>query len=118
MPSLPMTSSSSVQTSSRIQHRHKIPPPTPNSLTNIPIMHATYMSSLARLFDAVQIIDAIARQVEDPGLKASDKTHVGLEFCVRNAAEFFSFYIIRFVMTDVCILVDKFLKRGAEWTMV
>lgn len=118
MPSLPMTSSSSVQTSSRINnHKHKIPPPTPSSLANVPVMHATYMSSLARLFDAVQILDAIARQVEDPGLKASDKTHVGLEFCVRNAAEFFSFYIIRFVMADVCILVDKFLKRGAEWVM-
>ena len=118
MPSLPMTSSGSVQTSSRVNnHRYKIPPPTPNSLTNIPVMHATYMSSLARLFDAVQILDAIARQVEDPGLKASNQTHVGLEFCIRTAAEFFSFYIIRFVMADVCVLVDKFLKRGAEWVM-
>lgn len=118
MPSLPMTSSSSVQTSSRgHNHRHKIPPPTPTQLSNIPVMHATYMSSLARLFDAVQILDAITRQVEDPGLKASNKTHVGLELSVRSAAEFFAFYIVRFVMADISILVDKFLKRGAEWVL-
>ena len=118
MPSLPMTSSISVQTSSRgHNHRHKIPPPSPNQLANIPVMHATYMSSLARLFDAVQIMDAIARQVEDPGLKASDPNHVGLELSIRSAAEFFAFYIIRFVMGDISILVDKFLKRGAEWVL-
>jgi hypothetical protein len=118
MPSLPMTSSSSVQTSSRgNNHRHKIPPPSPTQLANIPVMHATYMSSLARLFDAVQILDAIARQVEDPGLKATDPTQVGLELSVRCAAEFFAFFIIRFVMADISILVDKFLKRGAEWVL-
>ncbi|ETN42424.1 uncharacterized protein HMPREF1541_01579 [Cyphellophora europaea CBS 101466] len=118
MPSLPMTSSNSVKTSSRGNgHRHKIAPPTPSQLTNIPVMHATYMSSLARLFDAAQILDAIARQVEDPGLKASNKTHVGLELSVRSAAEFFAFFMIRFVMADINILVDKFLKRGAEWVL-
>lgn len=118
MASLPMTTSSSVQASSRgNNHRHKIPPPTPTQLANIPVMHATYMSSLARLFDAVQILDAIARQVEDPGLKGLDKTHVGLELSVRSAAEFFAFFIIRFVMADITMLVDKFLKRGAEWVL-
>lgn len=117
LSSLPMTTSTSVQTSSRSLNKHKLPPPTPGSLTNIPTMHATYMASLARLFDAVQILDSIARQVEDPGLKASNETHVGLELSVRNAAEFFSFYIIRFVMADVTVLVDKFLKRGAEWVL-
>jgi hypothetical protein len=118
MPSLPMTNSSSVKTSSRgNSHRHKIPPPTPSSLVNIPVMHAQYMSSLARLFDAVQILDAIARQVEDPGMKANNPTYIGLDLSVRNAAEFFAFFIIRFVMADINTLVDKFLKRGAEWVM-
>lgn len=77
-----------------------------------------YMGSLARLFDAVQILDQIARQVEDPGLKHSSPTHVGLDFSTRHAAEFFGFYICRFVLTDVAMMLDKFVKRGSEWVLV
>ncbi|KAK4194214.1 hypothetical protein QBC40DRAFT_260237 [Triangularia verruculosa] len=80
--------------------------------------NAGYMSSLARLFDAAQSIDQIARQVDDPGLRHADKTQVGLELCTRHAAEFFAFYICRFVLADLTMLLDKFVKRGAEWVMV
>ncbi|KAF2878118.1 hypothetical protein BDV95DRAFT_624678 [Massariosphaeria phaeospora] len=80
--------------------------------------NAGYMGSLARLFDAVQILDQIARQVEDPGLKHSSPTHVGLELSARHAAEFFGFYICRFVLTDVTLMLDKFIKRGSEWVLV
>ncbi|QSZ31659.1 hypothetical protein DSL72_001226 [Monilinia vaccinii-corymbosi] len=80
--------------------------------------NANYMSALARLFDAAQAIDQIARQVEDPGLRHADKTQVGLELCTRHAAEFFGFYICRFVLTDISLLLDKFIKRGSEWVLV
>ncbi|KAL5321789.1 hypothetical protein ACEPPN_009752 [Leptodophora sp. 'Broadleaf-Isolate-01'] len=80
--------------------------------------NANYMSALAKLFDAAQTLDQIARQVEDPGLRHADKTQVGLELCTRHAAEFFGFYICRFVLTDVGMLLDKFLKRGTEWVML
>lgn len=80
--------------------------------------NAGYMGSLARLFDAVQILDQIARQVEDPGLKHSSPTHVGLELSTRHAAEFFGFYVCRFVLTDVTMMLDKFIKRGSEWVLV
>lgn len=76
-----------------------------------------YMGSLARLFQAVQVLDQIARQVEDPGLKHSSPTHVGLELSIRHAAEFFSFYVCRFVLADLTTLVDKFVKRGTEWVI-
>ncbi|KAF2853967.1 hypothetical protein T440DRAFT_505653 [Plenodomus tracheiphilus IPT5] len=76
-----------------------------------------YMGSLARLFDSAQILDQIARQVEDPGLKYSSPTHVGLELSARHAAEFFGFYICRFVLTDVTMMLDKFIKRGSEWVL-
>ncbi|KAL1841521.1 hypothetical protein VTJ49DRAFT_6950 [Mycothermus thermophilus] len=79
--------------------------------------NAGYMASLARLFDAAQMIDQIARQVEDPGLRHADKTQVGIELCARHAAEFFAFYICRFVLTDVTMLLDKFVKRGTEWVL-
>ena len=61
--------------------------------------------------------DQIARQVEDPGLKHSSPTHVGLEFSIHNAAEFFGFYVCRFVISDVGIMLDKFIKRGTEWVL-
>ncbi|CAI6099620.1 unnamed protein product [Clonostachys chloroleuca] len=79
--------------------------------------YAQYMGSLARLFDAVQVIDQIARQVEDPGLRHADKTQVGLELSARHAAEFFAFYICRFVLSDLGLLMDKFIKRGTEWVL-
>jgi hypothetical protein len=126
MSSIPMTS-----TPSRRPHKRnlsQVQPTGPN---------ANYMGALARLFDAVQIlgkfqslsgsawcsfrltwiIDQIARQVEDPGLKHSSKTHVGLELSTRNAAEFFGFYICRFALNDVGLMLDKFIKRGSEWVL-
>lgn len=62
-------------------------------------------------------LDQIARQVEDPGLRHADKTQVGLELCTRHAAEFFAFYICRFVLSDVSLLLEKFIKRGSEWVL-
>lgn len=96
--------------------------------------NSSYMSSLVRLFDAAQTLgmfhqivrifttnfkaDQIARQIEDPGLRHADKTQVGLELCTRHAAEFFGFYICRFVLNDIGMLLDKFIKRGSEWVLV
>ncbi|KAK5718847.1 hypothetical protein LTR17_015612 [Elasticomyces elasticus] len=76
-----------------------------------------YMGSLARLFEGVQVLDQIARQVEDPGLKHSSPTHVGLELSIRHAAEFFGFYVCRFVLADLGTLLDKYVKRGTEWVL-
>lgn len=117
LASLPMTSNGAVTTSrSYKQQRH--PPPTPTGMPHIPVQHAHYMSSLARLFDAVQVLDSIARQVEDPGLKATNKTQVGLELSIRGAAEFFSFFIIRFALADIGVFMDKYLKKNSEWVTI
>lgn len=43
------------------------------------------------------------------------KTQVGLQLSQRHAAEFFGFYICRFVLADLAMLLDKFLKKGTEW---
>jgi hypothetical protein len=61
--------------------------------------------------------DQIARQVEDPGLKLSSPTHVGLELSIRHAAEFFAFYVCRFVLADINLLMEKYVKRGTEWVL-
>nr|POE48023.1 hypothetical protein CFP56_01351 [Quercus suber] len=108
MPSVPMTSFVPVE---RRGHRRDVRHLTfegPNK---------DYMGSLARLFDGAQVLDHIARQVEDPGLKHSSPTHVGLELSIRHAAEFFGFYICRFVLADLSALMDKHIKRGTEWVL-
>jgi hypothetical protein len=66
----------------------------------------------------MMVTDQIARQVEDPGLKHSSPTHVGLELCTRHASEFFGFYVCRFVLSDLGMLMDKFIKRGSEWVLI
>ncbi|KAI0014539.1 hypothetical protein F4780DRAFT_767805 [Xylariomycetidae sp. FL0641] len=106
IPSLPMTAHPSSRPAKRDVASLKFDGP-----------WANYMSSLARLFDAAQVIDQIARQVDDPGLRHADKTQVGLELSTRHAAEFFAFYICRFVMADLSLLLDKFVKRGSEWVL-
>lgn len=63
------------------------------------------------------MIDQIARQVEDPGLKLSSPTHVGLELSTRHAAEFFGFYVCRFILQDLTMLTEKFVKRASEWVV-
>ena len=62
-------------------------------------------------------LDQVARQVEDPGLKHTSQTHVGLDLSTRHAAEFFGFYVCRFALNDVGMMVDKFVKRGSEWVL-
>ncbi|KAI2601991.1 hypothetical protein GGR54DRAFT_654882 [Hypoxylon sp. NC1633] len=106
IPSLPMTA-----------HPSSKPAKRDVASVNFDGPYGNYMASLARLFDAAQAVDQIARQVEDPGLRHADKTQVGLELCTRHAAEFFGFYICRFVLTDLAMLLDKFVKRGSEWVL-
>ena len=77
-----------------------------------------HLTSYRPMSTNVCFVDQIARQVEDPGLKHSSPTHVGLELSARHAAEFFGFYICRFVLGDISLLLDKFIKRGSEWVLV
>ena len=65
----------------------------------------------------MRFVDQIARQVDDPGLRHGNKTQVGIELCTRHAAEFFAFYICRFALADLTVLLDKFVKRGTEWVL-
>ncbi|KAL2787476.1 hypothetical protein BJX66DRAFT_353359 [Aspergillus keveii] len=94
--------------------------PTKRNVTQLQFSgpNANYMSALARLCDAAQVLDQIAQQVEDPGLRHSSQTLVGLELSTRHAAEFFGFYICRFALNDIGMMLDKFIKRGSEWVLL
>ena len=101
--------------------------------------NGNYASALARLCDAVQILgilvpptlngemestdkrdkptDQIARQAEDPGLKRQSPTQVGLELAAQRSSQFFAFFVCRFVLQDLTLLTEKFLKRASEWVV-
>ncbi|KAI5306825.1 hypothetical protein KEM56_006943 [Ascosphaera pollenicola] len=79
--------------------------------------NSAYMSAVARVCDAAQILDQIARQFGDPGIRSSSKAHVGLVLGSNRVSDFFAYYICRFVLNDVGLLLDKYLKRAAEWLM-
>lgn len=61
--------------------------------------------------DNLQVFDEDIQGMQ----KVSPHVKVGLELSHRHAAEFFGFYICRFVLTDISTLLDKFVKRGSEW---
>ncbi|KAI9783478.1 MAG: hypothetical protein M1816_001360 [Peltula sp. TS41687] len=107
LSSLPMTSSFSTRTAKRDVDQIQFTGP-----------NAVYMNALARLFDAAQVLDQISRQADDPGLKHSSQTHVGLELSARHAAEFFALWVCRFVITDISMMLDKYIKRNSEWVLV
>ncbi|KAI5296559.1 hypothetical protein KEM52_000254 [Ascosphaera acerosa] len=77
--------------------------------------NASYMSAVARLSDAAQILDQVARQFGDPGIRSSSPTHVGLVLGLNRASDFFAYYICRFILNDLGLMMDKYLKRAAEW---
>ncbi|EAW06264.1 uncharacterized protein ACLA_079480 [Aspergillus clavatus NRRL 1] len=105
--SLPMTSTPISQSAKRNTAQFQFTGP-----------NANYMAALARLCDAAQVLDQIAQQVEDPGLRLSSPTLIGLELSTRHAAEFFGFYVCRFALNDIGIMLDKFIKRGSEWVLI
>jgi hypothetical protein len=86
-------------------------------LLNINTSRLVYIVSETPPLTRTLLTDQIARQVEDPGLKHSSQTHVGLELSIRHAAEFFAFYVCRFILADLGLLMDKFVKRGTEWAL-
>ncbi|KAF8447094.1 hypothetical protein BDZ91DRAFT_752486 [Kalaharituber pfeilii] len=90
------------------------PPPPERNLKAVQFSgpNAAYIAALARIFDAAQVLDRLPI-AEAEGLPK--KTHIGLQLSQRHAAEFFGFYICRFVLADVTLLLDKFLKKGTEW---
>lgn len=77
--------------------------------------YVMYTSALARLCDSAQVLDGIIRSAEDPGVKASGPTHVGLELGARHASEFLGLWVCRWVLADLGMLVDKFAKRAGEF---
>ncbi|KAK6503289.1 hypothetical protein TWF481_008316 [Arthrobotrys musiformis] len=77
---------------------------------------AGYLNALSKLFEAAQVLDQLSVHIESHNIHI--KTQVGLDLSINRASEFFGLVICRFVLADVTILLDKYLKRASEWVVM
>ncbi|KAH9946835.1 hypothetical protein B0H21DRAFT_384921 [Amylocystis lapponica] len=81
---------------------------------------AAYVHCLSKLFVHVQILDehtkALSSQPVAP-LYAGFPVDVrqALEFKLRHASEFFAKVVLTFVIRDLALLLDKYVKRCEKW---
>ncbi|KAG0143545.1 hypothetical protein CROQUDRAFT_174213 [Cronartium quercuum f. sp. fusiforme G11] len=66
-----------------------------------------YVESISRLFNKSQLID-------DHLINLSNNNK-SLEIKFKKISEFYSIIICRFVVTDLGLLLDKYVKRGGNW---
>ena len=81
---------------------------------------ATYVQGLAKLFNQVQILDehtkAVAGQPIAPLYAAfPPDVRAGLELKLRRASEFFAKVVLTFVIRDMALLLDKYVKKCEKW---
>ncbi|BGP43944.1 hypothetical protein JCM10449v2_008001 [Rhodotorula kratochvilovae] len=85
---------------------------------------ATYVDAIAKVFRQAQTLDLhlsllFPSPTDDPAdsayalLPATDRHR--LERHLRRASEFFAQAVCRFVLRDVGVLLDKYVKRGGAW---
>ncbi|EPS44258.1 hypothetical protein H072_1769 [Dactylellina haptotyla CBS 200.50] len=77
---------------------------------------AGYMYALSKLFEAAQVLDQLSVHIESHSIHI--KTQIGLDLSINRASEFFGLVVCRFVLADVTILLDKYLKRASEWVVM
>ncbi|GAA5877835.1 hypothetical protein JCM16303_000255 [Sporobolomyces ruberrimus] len=88
---------------------------------------ATYVETVARLFRQSQCIDHHLALLLSTSSSSTSQNEVSaysllplserhrLERHLRRASEFFGTVVCRFVMKDVGLLLDKYVKRGGAW---
>ncbi|KZT74784.1 hypothetical protein DAEQUDRAFT_700825 [Daedalea quercina L-15889] len=81
---------------------------------------ASYVQGLSKLFQMVQILDEhtkAAISVPPAPLYAAFPIDVrqGLEFKLRHSSEFFAKVVLTFVIGDLSLLLDKYVKKCEKW---
>ncbi|KAF9821894.1 hypothetical protein IEO21_00324 [Rhodonia placenta] len=81
---------------------------------------ATYVQGLSRLFQQAQILDEhtkAAMSTPPAPLYAAFPADVrqAIEFKLRHASEFFARVVLTFVIQDMALLLDKYVKKCEKW---
>ncbi|KAJ3550748.1 hypothetical protein NM688_g5006 [Phlebia brevispora] len=81
---------------------------------------AVYVQGLAKLFNQVQILDEHTKAVSGQPLAPlyaafPPDVRAGLELKLRRASEFFAKVVLTFVIRDMALLLDKYVKKCEKW---
>ncbi|KAH9898571.1 hypothetical protein C8Q73DRAFT_640821 [Cubamyces lactineus] len=81
---------------------------------------ALYVQGLAKLFQAAQILDEHTKAASPQSLAPlyaafPADIRVGLDVKLRHASEFFAKVVLTFVIRDMALLLDKYVKKCEKW---
>lgn len=81
---------------------------------------AVYVQGLAKLFHQAQILDEhteaiFLRPVSQLYGSFPADLRAALEFKLKHASEFFAKVVLTFVIRDLAMLLDKYVKKCEKW---
>lgn len=81
---------------------------------------AVYVQGLSKLFNQAQILDehtkAVSSQQTAPLYAAfPPELRAALEVKLRRSSEFFAKVVLTFVIHDMALLLDKYVKKCEKW---
>ena len=81
---------------------------------------ALYVQGLSKLFNQAQILDEHTKAVSSTPiapLYASFPVDIraAIEMKLKHASEFFATVVLRFVIQDMALLLDKYVKKCEKW---
>ncbi|GJJ09403.1 hypothetical protein Clacol_003625 [Clathrus columnatus] len=81
---------------------------------------AAYVSGLVKLFHLVQILGEHAKALLSPQLpllyiSVPIELRQALELRLKRSSEFFASVVLTFVVRDLSLLLDKYVKKGEKW---
>lgn len=79
-----------------------------------------YVQGLIKLFNQAQILDEHTKAVSSQPLAPlyvafPPDIRAGLELKLRRASEFFAKVVLTFVIRDMALLLDKYVKKCEKW---
>ncbi|KAG9104603.1 hypothetical protein FRC06_000749 [Ceratobasidium sp. 370] len=81
--------------------------------------HTNYTDGLKRLFSQAELFDEHIRALHDPSHpvynQLSNHVRKQIEQRMANASEFFATVVLTFVVRDLGLLMDKFVKKTERW---
>ena len=81
---------------------------------------ALYVQGLSKLFNQVQILDEHTKAVSNAPiapLYASFPVDIraAIEMKLKHSSEFFATVVLKFVIQDMALLLDKYVKKCEKW---
>lgn len=81
---------------------------------------ALYVQGLSKLFQAAQILDEHAKAAAPQSLAPlyaafPPDIRNSLDLKLRHASEFFAKVVLTFVIRDMALLLDKYVKKCEKW---